>query len=314
MGVLRLPRRGTRRRHSTVSRRRLSLSFAHARPFCRHAFLKAWTKLVEYVTEKFKKESAGFSDANLYNQRDRALDNLRSGNSKLWADINKRINIYRQKKKEAKKAIHPEHAQCVIGSVEAWNTSAEFREWKQEVEAVHRRVAIEKGPPPKEAEYESILSLTYGCITTGNASRAGQVGSIRNVDYWQMVDFNEGEAMEDNDEDREEAEEEEEEAAEKAAAIGGAVITVTSEPGRFLKTGHDQHIYLTGNTRELLEKYLEVKEAFFGGKQMQQLVEDADASLFVTSKGKDVSRPRDKFFEAFASAAKLSKASANIAR
>ena len=155
--------------------------------------------------------------------------------------------------------------------------------------------------------------MVHGCITTGNASRAGQVGAIRNIDYWRIVDYDGGEAAAE-DEDEDDDDDREEEAAEKAAAIGGAVITVTSEPGRHLKTGHDQHIYLTGNTRELLEKYIEVKEAFFGGGPMRPLLEDPDASLFVTSRGKEVTRPREKFFEAFASAAKLSKASANVAR
>ena len=256
---------------------------------------------MEFITDRLKAADAGFPDANLFFQRERALDRLKAKTT-TWRDIKQRIKLNKQKKDEARKAAHPGYAESVISCVEAWNTSATNREWRQKVDDVHRRTVREKAAAPTKAEYEDVLTLIHGCITVGNAARGGQVGSIRNADYWQRHTFGEagrvgeeeeegeeGEKGEEGEEEEEEGEEEGEEKKKKAEEdkekekeatdekkeldeIGGAVITLTSEEGRHLKTGKDQCIYLTLNHLDLVEKYLDIKEEFFGDQQVCRFV------------------------------------------
>lgn len=253
------------------------------------AFLKAWIKLLDFITMKFESAGGNFKDHTLYFHRERALaklkEDVRKGKKDMWKDIKGRYKQHQQQKSEAKKTLDPKLLESILDCAKAWNQSEELSGWIKEVEDIYKKIMINK-EQVKVKEYEHTVSLVHGLVTSDNALRAGVVGQIRNEDYWNKTylykededteevagkkkenvegdQVEEGEKHEESEEGETMEEREEGDVEKDEKRITGAYITLTSDGERTLKTGHDQIVFLPVGDLELCEKYLDIKEAFF---------------------------------------------------
>ena len=159
--------------------------------------------------------------------------------------MKRRVKSHQTKFMCATKMLHADYDKSVKEMIYNWNNSKEYDEMTSKVYDLHAAHAGEDCPQISKKDYNYLVGTVHGMVSFDNAGRAGQAGSIRNVE-WDAMKRAPG-----DEEDKDKL---------------GVSIPLAVDEERNNKTGNIQYFFITHNHVELIRMYMDIRERYFEDK------------------------------------------------
>ena len=163
---------------------------------------------------------------------------------KFWSDVKRKTRSHQAKKLCAIKVLHEDWDKSVEDLIRVWNHSSEQEKMVETFYTLHAAHAGSDDPQISKKDYNTFASIVHGLVSINNCGRAGQAGSIRNLEC-QAIKF--GPEQETKD-------------------VNGFNIPLVVDEDRLNKTSNIQFFFITHDHFNLIKMYIDVRERFFMDK------------------------------------------------
>ena len=181
----------------------------------------------------------------LHAKRRAALNQLAAERKRFWSEVKRKVQSHQTKFVCANKMLHADYDNSVKEMIYNWNNSKQHEQLTSDVYDLHAAHAGTDCPQISKKDYNHVVGIVHGIVSFNNAGRAGQAGSIRNVE-WDAKKTAPG-----DEEDREKL---------------GVSIPLSVDEDRHNKTGNIQYFFITHDHVELIAMYMDIRERYFEDK------------------------------------------------
>ena len=157
----------------------------------RESLLKDFAALHEFLLQKLTTMEACAENTDimcLHGKRRAALMQMDANRKKFWSDVKRKTRSHQAKKLCAIKVLHEDWDKSVEDLIRVWNHSSEQEKMVETFYTLHAAHAGSDDPQISKKDYNTFASIVHGLVSINNCGRAGQAGSIRNLE-WQAIKF-----------------------------------------------------------------------------------------------------------------------------